>query len=520
MASPQAARASAVDARSLANTTTAAHKVVRIVFLALLLDLLAFTMPLPLFPRIIDDFVQHEATRASTHTPTLLSGTLSTVRSLRSYLTSFSSVSTSSSNPARFDLTLLGGLLGSTFSFCQFLVSPLLGGLSDKYGRKKVLLASMVGNILSASLWLASGSRFELYALSRIVGGLSEGNVQLSIASITDVTTPATRSKSLALVGIAFSVAFTLGPSLGAYFAARDWFHLSSSPTIDLPLVGPIGLNSYAVPAAITLALLTVETLYLTARLPETKGWKLAVTREEKSEPSHQQGTEETVPRTVAERRERLGKLESIHFGFLFFFSGAEFTITFLTNNLFDFSNAQNGRLLGFIGILSSLLQGGYVRRASSTRRKTFSLAVSGIKACQLSLFLLSSLPFLSRQQEQHSTTTVSMVVLYLAAAGLAYVSATVVNSLNSLASLETDVDSDSRRDVSGKSIEKGKALGKFRSKGQLGRALGPLFATGVYWCASPAVAYLCCAVGTMVVARRMARLRERDTVGHLAKNK
>ena len=162
----------------------------------------------------------------------------------------------------------------------------------------------------------------------------------------------------------------------------------------------------------------------------------------------------------------------------------------------------QNGRLLGFIGILSSLLQGGYVRKASSTPQKTFSLAFSGIRMCQLSLLLLSSLPSLSRN---YSHSKAPMIILYLASAGLAYVSATVVNSLNSLASLETDSTT-----KSGKGIEKGRALGKFRSKGQLGRALGPLFATGVYWCVSPGVAYACCALGAMAVARGFGRLREK----------
>jgi len=188
----------------------------------------------------------------------------------------------------------------------------------------------------------------------------------LSIAAITDVTTPSNRSKSLALVGIAFSLAFTLGPSLGAYFASQDLFHLASSPIVNLPLIGEIKLNSYAVPAAITLGLLLIETVYLGVCLPETKGWEKV--EEEEEEPK--KGEVETKKRSLEERRERLRKLEWIHFGFLFFFSGellvisergclslirfeeftgAEFTITFLTNNLFDFTNAVS---------VSSLLHG------------------------------------------------------------------------------------------------------------------------------------------------------------------
>jgi MFS family permease len=97
--------------------------------------------------------------------------------------------------------------------------------VSDKYGRKKILLATMVGNIVSAAIWLRSttfvscltsrkgyiADEQSTYLLSRLVGGLSEGNVQISTAIISDVTTAATRSRSLALIGIAFSICFTIG---------------------------------------------------------------------------------------------------------------------------------------------------------------------------------------------------------------------------------------------------------------------------------------------------------------------
>ena len=70
--------------------------------------------------------------------------------------------------------------MGSIFSTLQFFVSPSIGSLSDRHGRKKVLLWSMFGNILSAVIWLVS-TRFSWYLLSRVVGGLSEGNVQLAM---------------------------------------------------------------------------------------------------------------------------------------------------------------------------------------------------------------------------------------------------------------------------------------------------------------------------------------------------
>ena len=81
----------------------------------------------------------------------------------------------------------------------QFLFSPLIGSLSDRYGRRKVLLLSMIGNALSMALWVFAKS-FSVFVLSRIVGGLTEGNVQMSIAMISDLTPPETRSKHLVCI--------------------------------------------------------------------------------------------------------------------------------------------------------------------------------------------------------------------------------------------------------------------------------------------------------------------------------
>lgn len=65
----------------------------------------------------------------------------------------------------------------------QFIVSPKIGSLSDKYGRKRILLITMIGNILSALVWIKS-TTFATYLLSRVIGGLSEGNVQLAMCVI------------------------------------------------------------------------------------------------------------------------------------------------------------------------------------------------------------------------------------------------------------------------------------------------------------------------------------------------
>lgn len=295
---------------------------------------------LPLFPRLINDFVEKEAAVGASNT--LLSHTLSFVRSIRTTLLSYSS-SNLSTAPNHWDLTLLGGLLASLFSLCQFVIAPHLGGLSDRYGRRPVLLLSMLGNIASGLLWLFANS-FGVYAMSRVVGGLSEGNVQLSIAVISDVTTPANRSKSLALVGVAFSLAFTLGPSLGAYFASRV---LGTASRVTL-LGHEFQLNGYAVPALMSLVLLLIETMYLYFYLPETRWWK-----EEGEKDEVTADEKPAVVRTVAEvrppvhaspvdieqRLARLSELEVIHLWFLFFNSGAQQTLPYLVHDLFGYSN-------------------------------------------------------------------------------------------------------------------------------------------------------------------------------------
>lgn len=163
---------SAHNFRMSTGVRSSSRRIVGIVWLALLCDLLAFTIPLPLFPRLINDFIEKESKSLG---GTTLSFALYYVRSIREYLFTYSAVSTlpDVASLARWDLTLMGGLLASAFSFCQFIVSPRIGAWSD-YGRRPVLLASMIGNILSAVVWIFSSS-FGLYSISRLIGGLSEG---------------------------------------------------------------------------------------------------------------------------------------------------------------------------------------------------------------------------------------------------------------------------------------------------------------------------------------------------------
>ncbi|KAF7352684.1 MFS DHA1 sub-family [Mycena venus] len=444
-------------------------RVETIVFLSLVLDLFAFTIPLPLFPRIIEWYTLRESSDPNG----FLSRTLQFVSTVRGffYIPSIHS--------KKWDIVLLGGLMGSVFSTLQFLVSPKIGSLSDKYGRKRILLITMIGNILSAVLWLQS-TTFATYMLSRVVGGLSEGNVQLAIAILSDVTTPANRSKALAHVGIAFAICFCIGPPIGAYFASR-------------PL--PASMNTF-VPAAITVVLLVLETAFLILALPETRGKRMVPPVEKATN-----GASPSKPAkkaSVEQRIKILRTLRGLHFLFLGVFSGVEFTLTFLTFDLFDWNNKQNGSLIGSIGIISALLQGGYVRRATSKIGEGV-MARRGVSSCALGLVLLALLPqFISTQP------TLAFRLLQGAAVCMAFTSATVVNSLTAFASLQCDensVDPITGKPKEHSQLAKGKALGQFRSSGQLGRAIGPLLACASYWTFGPSMTYTISAVAMTALA-------------------
>ncbi|KAI6844703.1 hypothetical protein KC327_g5458, partial [Hortaea werneckii] len=115
-------------------------QVLRVLFISLLLDLISFTFILPLFPKLLEFYRNLETQSANTVLSQILYG-------LNAYKNSFSKPIND-----RYDIVLLGGALGSLFSLCQAVASPVIGTLSDRYGRRTALLWSMMGNIASVAL--------------------------------------------------------------------------------------------------------------------------------------------------------------------------------------------------------------------------------------------------------------------------------------------------------------------------------------------------------------------------------
>ncbi|MCB9800548.1 MAG: MFS transporter [Candidatus Omnitrophica bacterium] len=113
---------------------------------------------------------------------------------------------------------LVVGTLISTYGFCQLIAGPILGHLSDRFGRKPVLLVSQCGTLIGF-LILAFARSLPLIFLSRIIDGITAGNLSVAQAYISDVTEAKDRAKSFGLIGIAFGLGFLIGPAISGVLA-------------------------------------------------------------------------------------------------------------------------------------------------------------------------------------------------------------------------------------------------------------------------------------------------------------
>ncbi|KAF2218242.1 major facilitator superfamily domain-containing protein [Elsinoe ampelina] len=425
-------------------------QVLKVLFISLLLDLISFTFILPLFPKLLEFYRGIDAAQSDKSSKSILTSVLD---ALNTYKNIFERPIND-----RYDIVLLGGALGSLFSMCQAVASPIIGRLSDKYGRRTALLWSMVGNILSVALWVVAAD-FRTFLASRIVGGLSEGNVQMALAIATDISDEKQRGSTMALVGAAFSIAFTFGPALGA----------------ALSNVTLVASNPFAAAAGFSLFLIVTETIYLYLALPETHTIQKSTANGYATSNGHAQAngdTKEKISSPLKPKTERTNShfiLNFTHFFFVLFFSGMEFSLTFMTYDLFSYGAKENGKMLGFIGLVASILQGAVTRRMHPLR-----VVQLGVMSCTAAFFILGRL-----ETEK---------MLYVAAGLLAVTSATVVTGLNSLSSFEASDD------------ERGGKLGNHRSWGQLGRALGPLGFCTLYWWTGREYAYGLGAMGMCAV--------------------
>ncbi len=114
------------------------------------------------------------------------------------------------------------GLLVTTYALCQLVAGPILGQLSDRHGRRPLLIVSQLGTF-AGFLVLGFARTLWLIFFSRFLDGITAGNLSLAQAYISDVTEPKDRAKSFGLIGIAFGIGFLIGPAISGFLSQYDY---------------------------------------------------------------------------------------------------------------------------------------------------------------------------------------------------------------------------------------------------------------------------------------------------------
>lgn len=230
------------------------------------------------------------------------------------------------------------GLLMAAFPMCQLVAGPILGRLSDKYGRRPVLIVSQAGTAISFVI-LGLSRDFTVMLLARMLDGASGGNILVAQAYVADVTRPEHRARSLGMIGAAFGVGFVLGPLLGGLIVRLP---VDPEWRLRLPFLVAAGFS--------TLAWLLVLT-----RLPESRAVEGATPKEARV--LSRRGLVDTIRLPGVGRLVMLGALNVLAFAAL------EGTFALYLRERLGWS--EDGAMFGFafLGLVSAVVQGGLIRR-------------------------------------------------------------------------------------------------------------------------------------------------------------
>ena len=312
------------------------------------------------------------------------------------------------------------GFLFTSYSLAQLVGATVLGRLSDRHGRRPILLMSLAGSMAG---FVFSGLANSLIALclARAVAGLFGGSISIAQAYVADVTEKDNRARYMGFVGASIGLGFVVGPALGAGFIA-------------------LGLGFPAV--AFTSAGLAAVNLVLAA-------WKVREPRERAASRS----------RSLASWREALGqpglsRVLAATFCTTFAFVGMETTFAFLGRDRFGFDNLRFGLVLTYVGVIMIIVQGALIGRLTG-RFEVRWIAVAG---SLLMAVALAALPFAGALP-----TVLGALGLLAAGQGL------VVPGLSTLTSQIAAAE------------RQGSVLGFSQSIAASARVIGPLVAGGLY---------------------------------------
>ena len=403
-----------------------------IIFLTIFIDLLGFTIIFPLFPAILAYYLKADGAGG------VLGWLLGQIESLAHLVGA----------RGNYREVLFGGILGSLYSFLQFVCAPLWGALSDRIGRRKVLLVTVAGTAASYLMWVFSGS-FALFVLARLLGGAFAGNLSVATAAVADVTSRENRAKGMGLVGVAFGLGFLFGPAIGSIAAFKDL-------TASHPGLAHFGINPFSVPAILSACFSIVNLVWITTRFRETL------------DPAHQEAAEivrirHPVHELIAAEAGPARRTNWLYFVFTLSFSGMEFSLPFLAADRFHYRPTDMWKMFAFLGLVAIFTQGGIVRQAVP-RFGEKAVLMWGLAVELVGLLITGLSP--------------SEPGLYVGLAAIGLGSGLINPSVSALVSLYSRPE------------QQGRMLGVFRSLGSLARGFGPVSACLLYWWQGPSLTY------------------------------
>jgi MFS transporter, DHA1 family, tetracycline resistance protein len=342
----------------------------------------------------------------------------------------------------------IGWLIGS-FSLAQFAFTPLLGGLSDRVGRRPVLLFSVLSTSL-AFLTMGLAESFWVLLAARIFDGVTGGNIGTAQAYIADVTPPEERAKGLGLIGAAFGLGFIFGPAIGGI------------------LSGHFGLSG---PFYFSAALAFVNAVLIYFFLPESL-------RERSREPIRPGAHFRGVFRAV--RRPELKPLVLLFFVVTLAFGTYQSTFSLFAEGQYGYTPKRIGYLFAYVGVIGAVVQGGLVGRLVKHVSER-ALMLAGLVVMAATFFVM---PFVA-------APGAILVVL-----GLMSVGGALAGNL-----LPAQI---SRRAAG---TEQGSVLGVTQSVGSLARFIGPVWGNFLLGAFSPGAPFVACGV-LAVVALVLSWLR------------
>ncbi len=394
-----------------------------VIFLTLYIDLIGFSIIFPLGPDLLTHYLSLEGRTGVLGWLVAQTDALARTFGIENYAP-----------------VLFGGVLSSVFSILQFIFAPFWGAVSDRRGRRGVLMLTVAGTALGYLIWVVSGS-FWLFLLSRIVSGAFSGNLSVATAAVADVTSRQERSKAMGLVGAAFGLGLVTGPTLGALTV-----HINLVERY--PALAGYGLNPFSVPALLALVLCLINLVWIGARFKETLS---PAARAGAIEPR----LRNPITAILGLDNPAVRRTNLVAFVFSIAFVAMESALTFLASARFGYTARENGILLGFLGFCAIVTQGYIVRKLLKVADEVRVLS-SGL------VFTVAGFLAIGFATQPW--------VLYVGLALLALGSGLVNPSTTGLISLYAGAE------------EQGRVLGIFRSLSALARAFTPVLAGIVFW--------------------------------------